>query len=662
MESQNPLFPRLVLTIAAATLALVGDASAQALSLDEPTGAPKLVVVTVPLGNATSVAWLDEEGVHRHLVAGSLTLAAAVAERLAGTSSPVVVAVGSASLEELRSAVLAAAPATERMGVRAVRERRAVATGAVERRLGPAGAQGRLRLEVELPDGGDARRSAVEVLWEALPLTLAGALPGALTRIEGDRAVLEAETDAESAEFQLRKLRVELARIAASPELDPVRIEEARTRLEVRRQAALGSHPDGAALVLERWLRGGDDAVRELLFGLTGVTTAGVQNAAREWLPQHPGRAILVLPPRVLKPRFPEPPQITRLGNDLAVAVLERPGTDLSAVVLRPVLVPDVDGQLTATLLARLAADLRRSDAPPGWVRVRERPPALELASAPNGFGELLEGMQHSLASFAESDVPIEAPGIGQARRRALDLIGSLLGLSSAGGVSTAEVLRPDNLALGLVAPDGEAASEALRKLQVGGPPTQTFSSGHAVTPASQTRAAATGEVSTLVVALEQGAVPARARVVAELLERRAADLLPTATVETLRPLVPGRDVLLLVLSVPGDLDEVERRVTEVWPRLTRPVREDELAPVRRAVAARLAAEGSGALGQARYLADVAAEGRPWRTAAEAEMDVLAVPDEEVNRALEMARTWDVLETAGAGSLPISSEGGPSDG
>ena len=34
---------------------------------------------------------------------------------------------------------------------------------------------------------------------------------------------------------------------------------------------------------------GGEDAVRELLFGLAGVTTGSVRAAAADWLPHHPG-------------------------------------------------------------------------------------------------------------------------------------------------------------------------------------------------------------------------------------------------------------------------------------------------------------------------------------------------------------------------------------
>jgi hypothetical protein len=347
---------RFLLPAIAAYAVVVGGARAghsQALSVERLSGGTSLVVVSQPLADATTLVWseTDEEGAPqtRRLVTGRLTLAADVEDAFGAAADAVrpapdlVVAVGGGSpreLAEFLGRLLAGRPVERFPGL--VPE--PLVEGGLDRRLGPPGSEAQLRLEVQLPPASDWRRSSVEVLWGLAPTLLPDSVPPLASRIDGDFGVLEGRVDAEFAELTVRQIRLALARFASDPSLQEAAVAEARRRQQVRRQAALEEHPAAALAVFDRWRSGGEPAVREMLFGLAGVTFQSVRAAAADWLPVHPGRAQLTLPPRVFNPRFAVGPEIVRLGNDLSAAILERGAAPLSVICLRPVLVPDVDG------------------------------------------------------------------------------------------------------------------------------------------------------------------------------------------------------------------------------------------------------------------------------------------------------------------------------
>ncbi len=632
---------------------------AQALGVDRIAGGVELVQVALPLAEATSVAWpeLDEQGrvVVHSLVGGPLTLATDLEAALGATTGPappVVVAVGGATSAELRALLdrllAGRALATIRMSAAAT-----LAEGGTERRLGAAGGEATLRLSLPLPPSTIPTRTAVEVLWEVLPELLGREAEGLQSRIEGDRCLLEGRIDPDLAELRLSRLRLALARLASAPQLDAAVVEGARTRVAVRRLAQLERHPEAAEMLLERWLTSGDSGIRELLFGIAGVTLEGVRAAAQDWLPKHPGSAVLILPPQVFNPRFAPPPERVALDNDLAAVVLERGAAGLSALVLRPVLVPDVDGALSATVLARLAVELRSGDGAPGWVRVHASPPALELAAPSDGFAELVEAVRGALARVVSDDVPVTTSV--DARRRALAMMGDRLGLSGGTELAPSTLLRPSNLALGAVVPDAEAAGETLAKFLVGeSEPESAVSRVPGVV--GRGREAVPGRTSTVAVALglEDSSSFALRSVVAELLSARLAATVPTRRTEVLRPLVPGRTVLVVLVS--GDdatVDDLEGELSSVWPRLVATPDEAELAPIRRRVAARLAADSGGTLGQAGACAALAAGERPWQTARDLELEVLGLEPNAIAGSLAGAAELSGLETTAAGILPI---------
>jgi hypothetical protein len=449
-------------------------------------------------------------------------------------------------------------------------------------------------------------------------------------------------------------LRLALAQMGDSSRLDRDRVSAARLRLEVRRKALVSTHPQVAETALRRWQGGGLTAVQEFLFGVEGVTEESVRVAARSWLPKHPGRAVVVLPPRVFNPRFAQGPQVVQLDNDLVVAVLERPGAGLSVVSLRPVLLPDVDGQVTATVLARVAAELRGSHFPPGWVRVLEDPPVLELAALPDGLPEMVEVLQGALERVAEDDRPV---GLDEtdARRRALQLMAGVLGLAEDVQLSPAALLRPGNLAVGVVTPDAETAVESLDKFNLGGAVESVVPDGLSVQLVPRTREAAAGGDSTLVVALDLGLLASgvASRVVGEVVMSRVQALEIAADVEMLRPVVPGRNVGLLVVSSPGPLEELEDRLSKHWKGLTDAPGEDEVAEARHRVAADLAAAASGPLGRARMCAAVAVGNTLWRKPMDLELEILSLPVEKIDLVFEQLPQWDKLSTTGAGVLPV---------
>ncbi len=650
-----------VLAAMAVIVASAVPAHAQALGSSRLANGTWLVSVAEPEAAATTVAWpeIAEDGTLRveSMTSGELTLVADVADALSrtdGPAPPVIVTVGRAASAELVAAV-ARGVADRGVEQLPVSTAKAPAEGGLERRLGAPGSDAALSLRIPLPPAGDPRRSAVEVLAGMLPTLLARETPGLLLRWEDDAFVLECRQPPEAATLGLTRLRLALARLAASPALDRPAVERVRVRQQVRRRAELEQHPDGASRVVRRWCAAGLDGVRELLFGLDGVTADSVREAAQGWLPLHPGAAVLLLPPQALNPHFAAGPRRLVLPNNLTAVVLERPAAPLAVLTVRPVVIPGIDDAGAATVLTRLAARIRAAAEPPGWVRVEETPPRLELAAEPDSLPELCEALAAGLDAVM-NDTGEVVPGDG-ARPRVLALLGQILGVGGEEALTAARLLRPDNLALGAVAPDSDAASEALDKFlgQLGGGTDVLHGQSVSVTP--KTRVAVPGTVSDLAVVLDLPAdadLPLRA-VLRDLIVTRGRRLLPAFDVEVLDPLLPGRPTLVLLVQGEADLDKLENTVAERWNEWLEVPGEAELALLRRAVASRLAARASGVLGEARVCAGMAAGGDSWQPAAEIERAVLAESAEDLTPALAPWTRWKELVTAGAGPLPVES-------
>lgn len=639
--------------------AVAAPVGAQALHSESLANGTKFLLVTQPLADATTVVWWSEaeDGVApRSVTSGDMTLIADLEDALAADQSlsapPVVIAVGGARQGELR-ALFERVFAERVPGALSEVRREMVAEGAFERRLGPPGSEAELRLLVNLPAPEDPLRSTVEVFWDLLPEILATDLEGLRSRIEGDLGVLEARTSADDVDLEMRQIRVGLARIAGDPRLQEDKVETAVRRLFVRRMSFMERHPDAALHLLELWAGGGSAAVREFLFSGDGVTVERVREAARQWLPSHPGSVVMILPPRAFNPRFASPPEVLQLESGLAAAILERTGSPLATVCVRPVVVPDLDDEVAATILTRVARELRASSQRPGWVEVNADPPQLELASTAEDFAVLMEGLQAAIPKVAGDSRPLAFED-GNARRRALRLMAGLLGVAEGSELSPAALLRLDNLALGMVAEDGEASAEAIRKFW-GADAGVSDATVKTLAAVPRTREAVAGNESVLVSALDLAVAGDEALrlVLEELLRDRGATLWPDATVEVLQPFVPGRPVLLVVVTVAAPIEDVEQMLEKGWPALTGPAAEDELTAVRRLVAARSAARWSGALGRARRSAAVAAGAAWWRSVSELEMGILSVPLDIVNLTLSAYPAWGDLKNTGAGILPI---------
>jgi len=644
----------------AIVLGATSPIAAQALYVDRLDSGVELLIVAQPLADATTAVWpslVEGDGTPVVVTSGDLTLVANLEAALGydetAASPPVIVAVGGASVSDLRTlldrilanrSVASAPPLPEELLVE----------GRLERRLGVAGSDAEIRLEVSLPAPHDPTRSTTEVLWDLLPEILADDLVGVRSRVDGNRGLLEARTDSASADISIGKLRLGLARIAENPALQEGPVEAAARRLRVRRQASLEEHPQSAELILDLWLQGGVAAVREFLFGVDGVTTRTVRSAALNWLPQHPGNVVVTLPPRSFNPRFASPPAILQLESGLTAAVLERSGAPLATLCMRPVVVPDLDDELAATVLARVARELRELEQRPGWVRVDSRPAQILLAAPTDQFSELIEVLRAALAQVEEDQRPVMAEG-GSARRRALRLMAGTLGIAEGSSLSPAILLRTGNLSLGVVAEDVEAASEAVRKFWRTDRPTLDSATVGTVVPVPRTREAAAGDDSVLVIALELSITTdeAQALVLAEILASRGAALASDGSVEILHPFVPGHRVLLVVASATATMDTVETNAGEGWSDFTRPVTEEEIAEARRRVAATHAGAWSGATGRACRCAAVASGAVVWRTSTDLEMAILSVSIEVANATLQSVADWENLQNTGAGVLPI---------
>jgi hypothetical protein len=648
----------------AMVLGATSPVAAQALYVDRLESGVELLIVAQPLADATTVVWpsvVEGDGATVGVTSGDLTLVAnleaALGDDEIAASPPVIVAVGGASVSDLRTLfdrILANRSVASAMPI----PQELLVEGRLERRLGVAGGDAEIRLEVNLPAPNDPMRSAVEVLWDILPEILADDLVGVRSRIDGNLGLLEARTDSDSADVSVSQLRLGLARIAGNPALKEGPVEAATRRLRVRRQASLEEHPQSAELILDLWLHGGVDAVREFLFGVDGVTTQTVRSAASTWLPQHPGNVVVKLPPRSFNPRFASPPAILQLENGLTAAVLERSGAPLAALCLRPVVVPDLDDELAATVLARVARELRELEQRPGWVRVDSRPAQILMAAPTDQFSELVEVLRAALAQAEDDQRPVMAEG-GSARRRALRLMAGILGIAEGSSLSPATLLRTGNLSLGVVAEDVEAASEAVRKFWTTDRSMLDRATVSTLAPILRTREAAAGNESALAIALELSITTdeAEALVLAEILASRGAALLDEGSVEILHPFVPGHQVLLVVSSATATMDVVEMSVGKGWSDFIRPATEEELAEARRLAAAAQAGAWSGATGSACRCAAVASGAVGWRTSTDLEMAILSMPLEVVNSTLLSVADWEGLQNTGAGVLPIAEYG-----
>ncbi len=634
-----------------------GAARGQALDLQELPGGTGLIAVVQPEAAATSVAWPvlagDGSWSIRSLTAGELTLARALETALAGEgpAPPVVVTVGAGSGATLRTAVSLALGEREARTFRRTSGSQ-LSEGTVERRLGAPGSEASLSLRIPLPPLDDPRRTPVELLFEMTPELLERVVPG-LRVLSGARQVtLEARVAADLASLKLSRLRRELAQLGESTGLDAAGVERARTRLAVRRGGLLEQYPQGAEELLRIWMAGGADGVRQYLFGPDGATLAGVREAAATWLPRHPGEATLHLPPQALNPRFAGGPRQDVLGNNMAVAVLERPGASLTALCVRPVVTPDLDGSRAATVLTRLAGVIRTSPQAPGWIRVESGPPRLELAGPPDGLDGLLEVLAGALNTLGRDTTPL--PRDRNARTVALELAAALLGMDEA-ALTPARLLAPPNLALGIVTVDAEAAFEALGKLLGDLPPGEASPEGQDVSVHPRRRMAVPGTRSTVVVILplDPQVGSAEAAVVTALLDSRARRIGDGLEVEILAPEVPGQRVLVAVATGDGTVDDVETAFLESWGGLVASPGERELASVRWTVATRLVAGGSGSLGGARRCAALVAGGGRWQTGAELERLALTLGADEVAPLLAAWADVDMLERTGAGPLPV---------
>ena len=123
--------------------------------------------------------------------------------------------------------------------------------------------------------------------------------------------------------------------------------------------------------------------------------------------------------------------------------------------------------------------------------------------------------------------------------------------------------------------------------------------------------------------------------------------LLAGATAEVLLPLIPGRAVMVLVVTREGEVAALEDDLRSAWKELFAPATESELERLRRVVAARVVTTAGGVLGRARVCAAIAAGADSWRTPSDREMAALTVDLMAVNVDLDiLAETTEAQWTA----------------
>ncbi len=640
---------------------LVGavPAAGQALHIQRLPNGTVFLAVSTPEATATSLAWpvpgTKGAPVIRALVRGDLGLFADAERALtgAGPAPPVVVGVGAidvAALDNMLDRVLAKRPpaALPRTRPEPLEE------GGIERRLEPPGTPATLRLSLPLPSRSSALRDSAEVLGLMIPgLVTAGSM-ALHSRLAPHAVLVEGDVDAVNGDEAVSRLRLALAQLSQAPNLDRELVAAARARLEVRRRARLEAMPGGATQLVSIWLEAGTDGVRRYLFGLDGVTVETVRRAANVWLASHPGFALLLLPPQALNPRFAAPPRSTLLSNGLNTVMLERPASDLTALTLRPILVPDFDCQGAALILTRLAAGIRSSGEAPGWIRVNKNPPELELATAPDDFPRLCEVLSGSLQKLSTSrDAVHPEPG---PEHRALEMMAAVLGFPESGAMTPARLLQPSNLAVGAVVADAGTAGEALEKFlaTIGGPAEGVHA--QSILAAPKTRAPVPGGSSVMLVALPVGpSTPGPvADLAAGLVEVRTRAMLGDATVELRHPVVPGRRVELLEIGSVGQLDALGATLEKVWKKITARPGDAELEPLQRTLAAHEAARGNGALGASRLCAAQAAGVGTWRPSGGYERAIISLGPDDLEPVLKAWRDFTSLKTTGAGPFPVT--------
>ena len=166
------------------------------------------------------------------------------------------------------------------------------------------------------------------------------------------------------------------------------------------------------------------------------------------------------------------------------------------------------------------------------------------------------------------------------------------------------------------------------------------------------------GTHSAVAVAVPLGAgfpIPAT---VAELISGRLIQVIEGADAEVLVPLIPGRAVMVLVVTREGELAALEDDFQNAWKRLFSPATEGELEALRRVVAARVVTVAGGVLGRARVCAAIAAGADSWRTPSDREMAALTVDLVGVNFDLErLAETTEAQWTA-AGPVAVQLDEG----
>jgi len=249
--------------------------------------------------------------------------------------------------------------------------------------------------------------------------------------------------------------------------------------------------------------------------------------------------------------------------------------------------------------------------------------------------------------------------GDAGASRRALDLMANRLGIARVEAPTPANLLRSGNLAIGVVAVDGESAAEALAKFWSAPSAVSDTTLVEDIPVAGRSRISAVGDESAVAVAIElpYDSAAAVGLVTQELLARRLRTLLPDARSRVIRPFIPGRSLLVVEVRSPGTVDDVQAMLRRAWPALTADVDDDELAPVKRRTAAMASAAMSGVAGHARHAAATAAGVASWRQPAEFELDVLSLEAAAVGSVLHGASAFDACETTGAGVLPIEELG-----
>lgn len=627
-------------------------AVAQALTVQR-IGPTVVTAVTMPLAELTAACW-PVRGAEVACVSGGRVGFLAALEGAAAeleSAPPVVMVVGASSSGDAVGPLRARLQGLPAEGIEATAAA-GVRDGWLNRRLGRPGQPAQLRLEVALPPAEHRLRSAAEVLWTLIPDGLDESFEGLDWSLDREVAALQLRLDPDLADVELRRLRLALARMGSDPDLTADAVAGAAQRLRIRRVVFLENSREAAAFLVGRWLAAGEEGVREYLFGAEGVSLNDVRVAAREWLATHPGEAELTLPPRVFNPRFAPGPQVTILDNNLSMAVLERPGAVLSALVLRPVLLSDLTGEAASQVLSRLAVVIRSQTNPPGGVRVALHPPRLELVGPADGFAGLVESLQRALDDL-EGDQIAVAP-VATARSRALALMAARLGVSGPAEVTADVVLRADNLAVGGLADDAESATEAARKFGLGGRPRDGAPSSSRIRPEGQrSRQAAAGEIAAVALAIPMPAHDLQAAALVALTGTRLEREIPDAEVEVLSPLVPGRRVAVVVVQSEGDLEALERLVQQAWPSVRRQASEEEVTALRRQLSSAMAAERGGVLGRARTCAAIAAGEVQWRAPADSEMATLMLSASELGPALEAIPEWEAVSMTGAGRLPI---------